>query len=62
MNPSAQRLYTPTEVAAELRISRTATYALMASGRLASVTIGRSRRVTAEALDAFVADLCATNA
>ena len=54
--PSLSRLcYTPAEVALLLGVGRTKVYELMASGQLGSISIGRSRRVTAEALDRFLA-------
>lgn len=43
------------EVAAELRIGRNTAYELVRSGALRSVRIGRSVRVTREALEAFKA-------
>ncbi len=46
--------YTPVEVAAMLAISRAKLYELLSSGELASFTIGRSRRIPAAAVDAFV--------
>lgn len=50
-------LYTAEEAAKELRIGRTQMFALMGSGRIASVKIGRSRRVPRAALDAYVEGL-----
>jgi excisionase family DNA binding protein len=40
-----------------LGISRTSLYALLASNQLRSVTVGRRRLVTREAIDEFVARL-----
>ena len=40
-----------------LGLSRTSLYALMASGRIRSVTVGRRRFVPREAIDEFVASL-----
>ena len=40
-----------------LGISRTSLYALLASNQLRSVTVGRRRFVTREAIDEFVASL-----
>jgi len=62
MNPRTapleqQLLLTPERAAAVLTIGRTRVYALIASGALASVKIGRSRRVTRMACDALVAEL-----
>jgi excisionase family DNA binding protein len=42
-----------------LGLSRTSLYALMASGQLRSVTVGRRRFVPREAIEEFVADLLA---
>jgi excisionase family DNA binding protein len=50
-------LLTPQEAAAALSIGRTKVYELMESGLLESVTIGRCRRVPAEALAPFVESL-----
>lgn len=50
-------LYTPEGAAAHLSVSRTFVYELLKSGALASVKIGHRRRITAEALDAYVASL-----
>jgi excisionase family DNA binding protein len=40
-----------------LGLSRTSLYALMASGRIRSVTVGRRRLVPREAIDEFIASL-----
>jgi excisionase family DNA binding protein len=40
-----------------LGISRTSLYALLASNQLQSVTVGRRRFVTREAIDEFIASL-----
>ncbi|MEU7807892.1 excisionase family DNA-binding protein [Micromonospora chalcea] len=50
-------LYTVEEAAKELRIGRTQMFALLGSGRVRSVKIGRSRRIPRAALDAYVAEL-----
>ncbi len=50
-------LLTVEEAAERLSIGRTKAYELVASGELESVTIGRCRRVPAEALEPFVAKL-----
>jgi len=50
-------LLTPGEAARQLSVGRTTIYALMASGALESVTIGRCRRVPVSSLQAFVARL-----
>lgn len=52
-----QLLYTPEGAAAKLAQGRTTVYALMASGELRSVKIGRSRRIPAEALQEYVTKL-----
>ena len=52
-------LLKPEEAAAELRLSRSKVYELLATGRLDSVVIGRSRRVTRGALDDYVRSLVA---
>lgn len=49
--------YTPTEAAALLGVGRTKVYELMASGQLASIRIGRARRIPATALRTFV-EMC----
>lgn len=45
------------EVMARLAISQTKIYELMSSGELRSVKVGRSRRVSIEELERFVAEL-----
>jgi excisionase family DNA binding protein len=50
-------LYRPIEAAALLSVSRSRIYELLASGELASVAIGRSRRIPAEALRDLIARL-----
>ena len=52
-------LLTPDAAAKELSISRTALYELMGRNRIASVKIGRSRRIPRSAIDAYVARLVA---
>jgi len=47
-------LYTPTEAADLLGVSRSTLYELLRAGEIASVRIGRSRRVPATALIAYV--------
>lgn len=47
-------LFTPEHAADKLDVGRTTVYALMATGELRSVKIGRSRRVPAAALEAYV--------
>ena len=50
-------LVTPEEAARRLSVGRTTVYALMASGELLSVNIGRCRRVPLSALRSFVTRL-----
>jgi excisionase family DNA binding protein len=50
-------LLTVEEAARRLNIGRTLMYALVSSGAVESVTIGRLRRVPSECLDDFVAAL-----
>jgi len=47
------------EAAAYLGLSRSSLYKLVMSGRLASVCIGRSRRIPAQAVDEYVRELLA---
>ncbi len=47
-------LHTVAEAAAALKLSRSVTYLLVASGQLKSVKIGRARRITNADLQAFV--------
>ena len=50
-------LLTPEEVAEVLGIGRTKVYALIATGELLSVSIGKSRRVPRDAVDEYIARL-----
>src|SRR5690242_15790992 len=50
-------LYTVDEASAKLRLHRSRLYPLMASGSLAYVKIGKSRRIPHEALTAFITRL-----
>ncbi len=50
-------LYTVDEAATLLSLSRTTLYELLNSGAIASVTVGRSRRITHRGLDGFVRGL-----
>jgi excisionase family DNA binding protein len=54
MATDTQLLFTPEHAAAKLDSGRTTIYALMKSGELQSVKIGRSRRIPAAALDDYV--------
>ncbi|MEV0537851.1 helix-turn-helix domain-containing protein [Kitasatospora sp. NPDC050463] len=53
MNADAELLTVP-EVMARLKISRATVYDLIRTRRLASITIGRARRIPAHALTALV--------
>jgi excisionase family DNA binding protein len=53
-------LLTVEAAAARLSISRTRMYALLKSGDVASVRVGRLRRIPTAALDAFTARLVTT--
>lgn len=56
--PQSPRLaYTVEEAGEELSLSRSRIYELIASGDLASVKIGRSRRIRHEALVAYLDSL-----
>ena len=50
----APQLYTPSEVAVILKVSRRTVYSYIASRQLASVKVGHYRRISAQALDAFI--------
>ncbi len=52
-------MLTVDEAAQRLRVGRSTLFRLIATGDLASVKIGKSRRVPVAALDAFVARLIA---
>jgi len=47
--------YTPAEAAELLRIARATLYRYIADGRIQSFTLGRARRISARAIDAFIA-------
>ena len=53
------QMYTPTQVASVLMLSRSKTYELIASGEIPSVKIGWSRRIPAAFLNEYVKKLCA---
>lgn len=53
-------LVTPERVAGELGVGRTRVYMLIANGELPSIKVGRSRRITRDALLAYVARLAAS--
>jgi excisionase family DNA binding protein len=50
----APDLLTVPEVMSRLHFSRSTVYQLLRTGRLRSVTIGRSRRIPADALSAYL--------
>jgi excisionase family DNA binding protein len=50
-------LLTPERVGEVLSLSRSRVYELLAAKRIASVKVGRARRVPASAVAAFVAEL-----
>lgn len=49
-------LVRPEEGAEMLSVSRARIYALMASGKLRSIKVGRSRRIPMQEIERFVAD------
>jgi excisionase family DNA binding protein len=54
MTADDQLLFTPEDAGAKLKIGRTRMFALLKSGELQSVKIGRSRRIPAAALTDYV--------
>ena len=54
---SDQLLLTMVEAAKQLSMGRTSLYSLVMRGEIESVTIGRSRRIPCQSLDAYVAHL-----
>jgi excisionase family DNA binding protein len=50
-------LFRPEEVSEMLSLGRTTIYSAIRDGRLESVKVGASRRVTVEALDRFIESL-----
>ena len=59
---SKRVLLTVEEAAKKLNIGRTKTYALVRSGQIASVRIGRLRRVPAEAIEDYATRLTSDQA
>lgn len=59
---SPRRMLTVEQAAETLGIGRTTTFALIKSGELESVRIGRLRRVPADAIDAYTTRLQADQA
>jgi excisionase family DNA binding protein len=58
MAVQAERIvFTVEEAAERLRIGRTLVYALVRSGDIESITIGRLRRIPCDALDDFVSHM-----
>lgn len=55
-------LYKPEAAAAALGIGKTKVFELISSGQLETVRIGRSRRIPADALEAYVARLRSSGA
>ena len=55
--PIDKMLYTPTEAAQALGVSRSTLYVLMAGGEVPSVRIGSCRRVPVDGLRCYVAGL-----
>lgn len=55
--PVERWAYSPAEAAKALGISRAHLYNLLAAGALPSVKVGRSRRIRAEALRAYLDSL-----
>ena len=53
------QMYTPTQVASVLMLSRSKTYEMIGSGEIPSVKIGWSRRIPAAFLNEYVKKLCA---
>ena len=54
MNSTEKILFSPAETAIILGIGRTKVYEFLKNGDLPSVTIGRSRRIHAKDIDAFI--------
>ena len=52
-----KRLFTVPQTQVMLGVGRTTLWNMIASGEIESVRIGRSRRITAEAIDQFVEGL-----
>lgn len=60
--PLPKLLFTVEEAAAVLGVGRTTVFGLLRDGRLGSVRIGASRRISMASLEAYVAQLMATDA
>jgi excisionase family DNA binding protein len=57
VRPSPSQLLTPAEVAGLLRVGKTTTFALIGSGQIPSVQIGKLRRIRASAVDEYLSHL-----
>ncbi len=57
---STPMLLTAEDVAERTNLGRSTIYALLKSGELKSVKVGRARRIPAAALDEFIANLSRT--
>jgi excisionase family DNA binding protein len=55
-HPLSKRLLSVEELARELGIGRTSAYALLWSGQIPSMKVGRLRKVRAEDVEAFIAE------
>ncbi|MGX4691587.1 helix-turn-helix domain-containing protein [Streptomyces sp. JNUCC 63] len=55
MTTATAELLTVPEVMARLKLGRSTVYDLIRSRRLVSITVGRSRRIPADALSDFIA-------
>ncbi|QPP08349.1 helix-turn-helix domain-containing protein [Streptomyces bathyalis] len=56
MNTATEELLTVPEVMRRLKVGRSTVYDLIRTHRLASITIGRSRRIPDTAIRDFIAD------
>lgn len=54
IQPDTPLIYTIPEAAHVLRISRTKLYELLTTGQIESIHIGRSRKIPADALHAYI--------
>lgn len=54
MEPQRNLLYSPEEAASVLSLGRSTMFELLSSGEIASVKIGRARRIPRVALEAYV--------
>lgn len=59
--PMSDRLLTVGDVAELLQLGRSKTYELVMSGTIPSVLIGRSRRIMAASVDAYIKELHGAN-